>query len=327
MRAVMNTYRERGIQTHHEIVNRPVPEPNADTSDARREAARSMVGNVKSAKVAVLLLVCSHAYLDQGQLDKPLPPPLRSTASAREPITACMSAGSLAARGWQLVVGLEVHAQVLSATKLFSSGFAAAGKAGSQQAPNSACALFDVAHPGTLPSLNRECVSQALRASAALDCRLHAYSVWERKHYLYPDLPHGFQLTQLRYPIASCGALRFDVAESRKQHAGGAPARRPCAARIARIQLETDAGKSVHTLSRDGRVLIDFNRAGVALLEIVTQPDLRGADEAAAFLRKLQVSAYAATQSGLHVDDNVLMGACVFLCVHLAAPAAADRRV
>ena len=191
------------------------------------------------------------------------------------------------AHGWEIVVGLEVHAQVLSKSKLFSPASAVAGKFGSTATPNSACALFDVAHPGTLPTLNRECVSQAVRAAAALQSRIHAYSSFERKHYLYPDLPHGYQITQLRYPIASNGLMVYDVASSRGRT--GASPRRSCAARIARIQIETDSGKSLHGVSRSGSVLLDFNRAGVALLEIVTQPDLRGADEAGAFLRKLQV--------------------------------------
>jgi aspartyl-tRNA(Asn)/glutamyl-tRNA(Gln) amidotransferase subunit B len=195
---------------------------------------------------------------------------------------------SLASRGWEVVVGLEIHAQVMSHTKLFSQGFAGAGKAGSVCIPNSACALFDVAHPGTLPSLNRSCVAQAVRASAALQSRIHGYSLFERKHYLYPDLPHGFQITQLRYPIGSHGFLRFEVNDRRSSNVTA----RSCAARIARIQLETDSGKSVHGLCRDGSILLDFNRAGVALLEIVTQPDLRGSDEAVAFIRKMQVSAF-----------------------------------
>ena len=189
--------------------------------------------------------------------------------------------------GWEVVVGLEIHAQIVSRTKLFSAASAVAGKAGSLAPPNSACALFDVAHPGTLPSINRNCVAQAVRAAAALQCRIHAYSCFERKHYLYPDLPHGFQITQLRYPIASEGLLRYDVPPPR-----GAPPgqpRRPSTVRIARIQLETDSGKSLHGVLRCGGALVDFNRAGVALLEIVTQPDLRGADEAGAFLRKLQL--------------------------------------
>lgn len=193
-------------------------------------------------------------------------------------------------RGWEVIVGLEVHAQVLSRSKLFSAASAVAGKAGSLAEPNSACALFDAAHPGTLPTLNRHCVAQAVRAAVALQSRIHAYSAFERKHYLYPDLPHGFQITQLRFPIASQGLLRFGVPGPPPGGRGGGPAqRRACSARIARIQLETDSGKSLHGVSRSGGALVDFNRAGVALLEIVSQPDLRGADEAGAFLRALQL--------------------------------------
>jgi aspartyl-tRNA(Asn)/glutamyl-tRNA(Gln) amidotransferase subunit B len=203
---------------------------------------------------------------------------------------------------WQVCVGLEVHALVAARHKLFSPAPAGTGLA---TPPNSAVALFDAAHPGALPSLSDACLSQALRAGITLRGSIPPVTAWERKHYAYPDLPHGYQITQLERPVVSGGFLLFDVRSE-----GGAPPR-PSIARISRLQLEQDSGKTVHTLAR-GASVVDLNRAGCALLEVVGAPDLRGPAEAGGFVRELtaclrhgRVAAGRVEEGGLRVDVNV----------------------
>ncbi|CAM9781805.1 unnamed protein product [Scytosiphon promiscuus] len=188
---------------------------------------------------------------------------------------------------WDVFIGLEVHAQIQLRSKLFSRSQAAAPS--EHDEPNSRVSLFDASFPGTLPVLNSSAVDQAVRAALALGSRVHQRSVFERKHYFYSDLPHGYQITQQRHPIATGGALPLLPAD----HDDHAP-RLPSIG-ITRIQLEVDSGKSLHDRKGSGsggderRSLVDLNRAGTALMEIVFQPEIRSAAEAGAALRSLQL--------------------------------------
>ncbi|TMW66127.1 hypothetical protein Poli38472_003892 [Pythium oligandrum] len=222
---------------------------------------------------------------------------------------------------WEVCIGLEVHAQVLSNSKLMSS---AAASTSSTVLPNRHVSFFDAALPGTLPAINRECVHQAIRTSLAVGAQVHPRSIFERKHYFYCDLPLGYQLTQQRAPIATNGMLQFDlpatavVNESADSAEGDAvfdgskyknrkeknealrkwkeqQAKKatttediiPRSVRIARIQIEQDSGKSNHELEDDS-TLVDLNRAGTALMEIVMEPDLRSPVEAGQVMKQLQ---------------------------------------
>ena len=172
---------------------------------------------------------------------------------------------------WEVVIGLEVHAQVISRAKLFS-GAATDFGAG----PNTQVSLFDAAMPGMLPVLNHECVVQAVRTGLALDAKINRVSVFERKNYFYPDLPAGYQISQYAQPIVGEGAITLDLDDGSTRDVG-----------IERLHLEQDAGKSLHDQD-PGRSFIDLNRSGVALMEIVSRPDLRSPEEAGAYLRKLR---------------------------------------
>ncbi|CAN7940121.1 unnamed protein product, partial [Ixodes pacificus] len=167
---------------------------------------------------------------------------------------------------WEVVVGLEVHAQIISHSKLFSG-------AATQfcMSPNVQVELFDVAMPGTLPLLNAFCIEQIVKTGLALSCKINKRSIFDRKNYFYPDLASGYQITQFYHPIAEHGQI---VLEGGKN------------VRIARIHLEQDAGKSMH---EGGKAYIDFNRAGIALMEIVSEPDLRSSDEATEYLKQLRM--------------------------------------
>ena len=170
---------------------------------------------------------------------------------------------------WEMVIGLEVHAQVVSNSKLFSGSSTAVCAD-----PNTQVALFDVAMPGVLPVVNSYCIEQAVKTALALSCNVNERSVFDRKHYFYPDLPSGYQITQFYCPIATHGHVVLDESADNKKIG------------IARIHLEQDAGKSMHV----GDVTcLDFNRAGVALMEIVTEPDFRSPDEVAEYLKKLRL--------------------------------------
>ena len=169
-------------------------------------------------------------------------------------------------RLWETVVGLEIHAQIASKSKLFSRS----STSFSLDRPNAHVSLFDAATPGALPVLNRECVMQAARTGLALQGEVQRVSQFERKHYFYADLPSGFQITQQRRPLVVGGHVDVELDEGGEADGGGAARR----VRIARVQLEQDSGKSVHDLD-PWRSLVDLNRAGVALMEIVTEPDLR----------------------------------------------------
>src|SRR6202035_2698822 len=174
--------------------------------------------------------------------------------------------------GWEVVIGLEVHAQVTSQAKLFS---VAAAEFGGE--PNSHVSFVDAAMPGMLPVINEECVRQAVRTGLGLKAKINPKSVFDRKNYFYPDLPPGYQISQYKSPIVGEGEIVVDMPDGETIRVG-----------IERLHLEQDAGKSLHDQD-PSMSLVDLNRAGVALMEIVSKPDLRSAEEAMAFLRKLRL--------------------------------------
>src|ERR1044072_1156515 len=167
---------------------------------------------------------------------------------------------------WEVVVGMEIHAQVTSKSKLFP---AASTEFGGE--PTSHVSLVDAAMPGMLPVINRECVAQAVRTGLGLQAKINLVSRFDRKNYFYPDLPQGYQISQYQQPIVGEGAVTVDLPDGGSTRVG-----------IERLHLEQDAGKSLHD-PQDTMSYIDLNRAGVALMEIVTKPDIRSADEAKVF--------------------------------------------
>ena len=196
---------------------------------------------------------------------------------------------------WELVIGLEVHAQVSSKAKLFSG---ASTQFGAE--PNSNVAFVDAGMPGMLPVINEECVAQAVRTGLGLKAQINTFSAFDRKNYFYPDLPQGYQISQLYHPIVGEGEVFVEL--------GDGTAR---LVRIERIHLEQDAGKSVHDMDPNNS-FVDLNRTGVALMEIVSRPDIRGPEEAAAYVTKLrQIMQYLGTCDGnmqngsLRADVNV----------------------
>ncbi|XP_006985391.1 glutamyl-tRNA(Gln) amidotransferase subunit B, mitochondrial isoform X1 [Peromyscus maniculatus bairdii] len=202
---------------------------------------------------------------------------------------------------WAAVVGLEIHAQISSNSKLFSGAqvcFAAP--------PNSLVSFFDASLPGTLPVLNRRCVEAAVMTGLALNCRINKRSLFDRKHYFYADLPAGYQITQQRLPIAAKGHLTYNTYTGKKRSQVTTKT-----VRIKQIQLEQDSGKSLHDDLRS-QTLIDLNRAGVGLLEVVLEPDLCCGEEAAIAVRELQLilQALGTSQANmaegqLRVDANI----------------------
>ncbi len=196
---------------------------------------------------------------------------------------------------WEVVIGMEVHAQVTSDAKLFSGASTAFGGE-----PNSHVALVDAAMPGMLPVINGECVRQAVRTGLALNAQINRRSVFDRKNYFYPDLPQGYQISQYKSPIVGEGEVTVDLPDGESVRVG-----------IERLHLEQDAGKLLHD-QHASMSLVDLNRSGVALMEIVTKPDLRSAEEAKAFIAKLRsILRYLGTCDGdmekgsLRADVNV----------------------
>jgi aspartyl-tRNA(Asn)/glutamyl-tRNA(Gln) amidotransferase subunit B len=196
---------------------------------------------------------------------------------------------------WETVIGLEVHAQVISKAKLFSG---AATEFGAE--PNTQVSPVDAAFPGMLPVINRCCVEQAVKTGLGLDAEIRLASVFERKNYFYPDLPHGYQISQYQQPVVGPGRVVLDMPDGTSREIG-----------ITRLHLEQDAGKSLHD-QHPSLTYVDLNRAGVALMEIVSEPDLRSAEEAAIYLRKLRsILRYLGTCDGnmeegsLRCDCNV----------------------
>lgn len=172
---------------------------------------------------------------------------------------------------WEIVIGLEVHAQVTSNSKLFSGSATTFGSE-----PNSQVSLVDSAMPGMLPVINEECVRQAVRTGLGLNAAINRFSVFDRKNYFYADLPQGYQISQFKQPIVGEGEIEVDLPDGRSKKIG-----------IERLHLEQDAGKSIHDQS-PSQSFIDLNRSGVALMEIVSRPDIRSAAEAAAYVKKLR---------------------------------------
>ncbi len=196
---------------------------------------------------------------------------------------------------WEVVIGMEVHAQVTSKAKLFSGASTEFGGA-----PNSHVSLVDAAMPGMLPVINAECVRQAVRTGLGLNAKINLNSVFDRKNYFYPDLPQGYQISQYKQPIVGEGEVTVDLDGGESVTIG-----------IERLHLEQDAGKSLH--ERHPTVsYVDLNRSGVALMEIVSKPDLRSAEQAKAYVAKLRsILRYLGTCDGdmekgnLRADVNV----------------------
>src|SRR5215831_9106722 len=171
---------------------------------------------------------------------------------------------------WEVVVGMEVHAQVASAAKLFSGASAAFGGE-----PNSHVSLLDAAMPGMLPVINEACIAQAVRTGLGLNATINLVSVFDRKNYFYPDLPQGYQISQYKRPLVGAGAVEVEV-DGEAFQVG-----------IERLHLEQDAGKLLHD-QHPTYSYVDLNRCGVALMEIVSKPDMRSAKQAQAFLAKVR---------------------------------------
>ncbi len=172
---------------------------------------------------------------------------------------------------WEMVIGLEVHAQVISKAKLFSGAATDFGAP-----PNEQVSLVDAAMPGMLPVINEYCVEQAVRTGLGLMAEINKHSVFDRKNYFYADLPQGYQISQYLQPIVGKGEIILDLADGEMRTVG-----------ITRLHLEQDAGKSLHD-QHPSKTYVDLNRSGVALMEIVSEPDLRSPEEAGAYLRKLR---------------------------------------
>jgi len=196
---------------------------------------------------------------------------------------------------WEVVIGLEVHAQVISKSKLFSGAATDYGAP-----PNSQVSFVDAGFPGMLPVINRECVAQAVRTGLGLDAQINLVSRFDRKNYFYADLPAGYQISQYEHPIVGTGTIQIELADGSTRQIG-----------VTRLHLEQDAGKSMHD-QHPSKSYIDLNRAGVALMEIVSEPDLRSPEEAGAYLRKLRsILRYLGTCDGnmeegsMRADVNV----------------------
>jgi aspartyl-tRNA(Asn)/glutamyl-tRNA(Gln) amidotransferase subunit B len=196
---------------------------------------------------------------------------------------------------WELVIGLEVHAQIVSQSKLFSGASAEYGAE-----PNSQVSFIDAGFPGMLPVINRECVAQAVRTGLGLNAQINLVSRFDRKNYFYADLPQGYQISQFAHPIVGKGVIEILLDNGETRQIG-----------VTRLHLEQDAGKSLH--DQDPALsFIDLNRAGVALMEIVSEPDMRTPEEAGAYLRKLRtIMRYLGTCDGnmeegsMRADVNV----------------------
>lgn len=188
---------------------------------------------------------------------------------------------------WELVIGLEVHAQVISNAKLFSGAATAFGAE-----PNTQVSFVDAGFPGMLPVINRECVAQAVRTGLGLNAQINLWSRFDRKNYFYADLPQGYQISQYQHPIIGTGEIEIELQDGSTKTIG-----------ITRLHLEQDAGKSLHD-QHSTKSFIDLNRSGVALMEIVSEPDMRSPEEAGAYLAKLrQILRYLGTCDG-NMDEG-----------------------
>src|SRR4051794_21298226 len=198
---------------------------------------------------------------------------------------------------WEVVIGLETHAQIVAEAKLFSGAATAFGAA-----PNTQVSTVDAAFPGMRPVINRRCVEQAVKTGLGLNAEINLFSVFDRKNYFYPDLPAGYQISQYQQPVVGAGRVEIDLPDGSTR-----------AVRITRLHLEQDAGKSLHD-QHPRETYVDLNRAGIGLMEIVSEPDLRSAEEAGLYLRKLRsILRYLGTCDGnmeegsLRCDCNVSM--------------------
>ena len=196
---------------------------------------------------------------------------------------------------WEIVIGLEIHAQVISEAKLFSGAATAFGAE-----PNTQVSLVDAAMPGMLPVINEACITQAVRTGLGLQAEINLHSVFDRKNYFYPDLPQGYQISQYLQPIVGHGSVTLDMPDGGRRDVG-----------ITRLHLEQDAGKSLHDQDPN-QSYVDLNRFGVALMEIVSEPDMRSAEEAGAYIRKMRtILRYLGTcdgnmeQGSMRADVNV----------------------
>ena len=212
---------------------------------------------------------------------------------------------------WEMVIGLEIHAQVTSNSKLFSG---ASTEFGGE--PNTHVSLVDAAMPGMLPVINEACIKQAVRTGLGLNAQINLRSVFDRKNYFYPDLPQGYQISQYKSPIVGEGEVIVELAGGESVTVG-----------IERLHLEQDAGKSLHdqspTLS-----LVDLNRSGVALMEIVSKPDIRSSEQAKAYVAKLRsILRYLGTCDG-DMEEDPCAPTSTSPCasrVNRSAPAARSR--
>lgn len=199
---------------------------------------------------------------------------------------------------WELVIGLEVHAQVSSNAKLFSG---ASTKFGAE--PNSNVAFVDAAMPGMLPVINEYCVEQAVRTGLGLKAEINLWSAFDRKNYFYPDLPQGYQISQLYHPIVGEGEVLVELGDGTARNV-----------RVERIHMEQDAGKSIHDMDPN-MSFVDLNRTGVCLMEIVSRPDIRGPEEAAAYVAKIrQIMRYLGTCDGNMQNGNLRADVNVSVC-------------
>ena len=188
---------------------------------------------------------------------------------------------------WEVICGLEIHCQIISKSKMFSG---ASTHYGSDVNEN--VSFIDAGMPGMLPTLNIQCVRQAIKTGMGLNAKINKYSEFARKNYFYADLPQGYQITQFKYPLVGEGFVKIDLEDGSSKNIG-----------IERIHIEQDAGKSIHDISPT-KTFIDLNRAGVGLMEIVTKPDFRSPEEAGAFLRKLRsIVRYLGTCDG-NMDEG-----------------------
>ena len=210
-------------------------------------------------------------------------------------ITETKNLISGASGDWEVVIGLEIHAQVISDAKLFSGASTAFGAE-----PNSQVSLVDAAMPGMLPVINEVCIEQAVRTGLGLNAKINNYSIFDRKNYFYADLPQGYQISQYQHPIVGEGVVHLDLPDGSS-----------CDVGIERLHLEQDAGKSLHD-QHPSRTYVDLNRSGVALMEIVSKPDLRSAEQVGAYVRKLRsILRYLGTcdgnmeQGSMRADVNV----------------------
>ena len=196
---------------------------------------------------------------------------------------------------WEIVIGMEVHAQVVSNSKLFSGASAVFGAS-----PNNHVSLVDAAMPGMLPVINRQCVKQAVLTGLGLNAKINKFSIFDRKNYFYADLPQGYQISQFKHPIVGEGEVQIELSDGSIHKIG-----------IERLHLEQDAGKSLHD-QHPSKSYIDLNRSGVALMEIVSKPEMHSAEQAAAYIKKLRsILRYLGTCDGnmeegsLRADVNV----------------------